>query len=157
MEQEMKELVTKSIRESRDEVLNHFKFIIHEYPYHPDTKFFLLDLQGHSGDFGVAVSAMGDWGHQLFKNAHGEPDNDLVGFGISSMSGLSRAEIREDMDLVDDIDSFTKDYIPVFLQECFNEVGGKESKFPFYLHYNNGDVYDFMAEEFPDYIEGLDA
>ncbi|SFX83299.1 hypothetical protein SAMN04487866_1353 [Thermoactinomyces sp. DSM 45891] len=158
MEAKMKELVIESIRESRKETLNHLKFIIHEYPYHPDTKFFLLEVRGHRGDFGVSITAMNGWEEQLTKNAHGEPDTALVGFGFDSMSKLSYQEVVKNLDLVDEIDSLTKDYLPIFFQECFNEAGGKESRIPYYLFYpNSGEAYDLVKEEWPDYVEGLDA
>ncbi|SDY71363.1 hypothetical protein [Thermoactinomyces sp. DSM 45892] len=156
MEQNIRDLVVKTISVYEEETIKHFRFILHEYPYHPDTKFILLELQGHSGDFGIAVSAMADWGAQLFTNAYGDSDSALGGFDISSMSQYPN-EITQSLDFLEEISFQTKKYIPFFLQECFNEAGGKESRFPFYLRYNNGDVYDFMAEEFPDYIEGLDA
>lgn len=154
MDEKIKQLVIESINDSKEEVIKHFCFLLQQYPYHPDTQFVVLEVQGHSGDFTLDVSAMAGWEEQLMENAYGEPDTDLGGFEISPLSKMNRKEIVKDLDLIEEIDAFTKEYLVPFFQECFNEAGGKSSKIPFYIFYpNSGETYDLIKEDWIDPVE----
>ncbi|WP_132221450.1 hypothetical protein [Laceyella sacchari] len=151
MDEKMKQLVIESIHDSKEETIEHFRFLLQQYPYHADTRFVVLEVRGHRGDFSVDVSAMAGWEEQLMENAYVEHDSDLGGFEFSSLSKLNRKEILKELDVVEEIDAFTKDYLVPFFQECFNETGGKSSKIPYYLFYpNSGETYDLIKESWID-------
>lgn len=150
MDHKIKQLVIESINESREDVINHFRTTLLHYPYHPKTKFVILEIRGYGGDYGVEVSAMADWDEQLMENAHGEPA-ELEGFQLDVYYRMGRNELDQDSDLLDEIDVFVLDYLVTFFQECFNEAGGKISKIPYYLFYpNSGEIYDLVKEKWTD-------
>lgn len=149
MDKKIQSLVKEAIDEQKEEVIRGFQFMLH-YPFHPDATFILLELRGSAGSFGVTVTQMNGWEKQLQKNAYGENDSDLKGFGFYVYDKLQQdhSEILGDDDLATDIDDFVKEYFVSFFQECFNKAGGKNSKIPFYLSYpNSGDAYDLVKEE----------
>ncbi|MFC7443158.1 hypothetical protein [Laceyella putida] len=111
----------------------------------------IMEIRGDGGYFGINVSAMAGWDKQLMENAHGELSPLLDGFMFQADSKLDYSEIEDDDDLVDEMDSFVKDYLVTFLQECFNEAGGKISQIPYYLYYpNTGETYDLLSEKWID-------
>ncbi|MBN2910988.1 hypothetical protein JQC72_15960 [Polycladomyces sp. WAk] len=149
MDRNTRMLVKQAIDEEQEATIQKFRTLI-QYPFHPDAKFVLLEVRGHGGDFGVSTTQMDGWEDQLMHNAYGELDNDLPIFIFNVYSKLDkdRREIREDEELVEEIDEFAKEYFVSFFQRCFNAADGKKSPIPIYLFYpNSGDVYDLKQEK----------
>jgi hypothetical protein len=146
MDANIKQLVIESVNELKKESVETFRNLL-QYPYHQDTKFVILEIRGDGGYFGINVSAMASWEKQLLENAYGEPSLLLDGFLFQADSKLD-CSVFEDDDMIDEIDNFVKDYLVTFLQECFNDAGGKLSKIPYYLYYpNTGAAYDLLSEK----------
>lgn len=140
----MKRLVLESIDQKKEECIQELRLVL-QYPYHPDTKFVTLEVNGHGGDFSVSVLPWKSWGKDLFNNA---PENDFLFFAHEK---LNASEIFSNDDLVDEIDDLTKDYFVPFFRDCFNQAGGKQSKIPYYLWYpNSGESYNLITETWAD-------
>ncbi|MBA4601723.1 hypothetical protein [Thermoactinomyces mirandus] len=157
MDKKTQSLVRESINEKKEEVIRQFHFLLN-YPFHPEATFILLEVRGDTGSFGISVTQMNGWGKQLNKNAYGKYDSDLVGFVFDVYANLEQDynEIINDLELVDEIDDYAKEYFVPFIQECFNQAGGKNAKIPFYLYYpNSGDAYDLVKEKWLDEDEYL--
>ncbi|MBH8609357.1 hypothetical protein [Thermoactinomyces sp. CICC 10521] len=149
MDEKMKLQMIDGINKSKDIVIGRFRFMF-QYPFHPDTTFILLEIDGYYGDFGISVTQMSGWGRQLNTNAHGEDNSDLTGFIFHIYDNIDQdeSEIVEDDELVEEIDEFAKDYFVSFFKKCFDEAGGKQSKLPYYLFYpNSGDTYDLLNDK----------
>ncbi|MBN2910755.1 hypothetical protein JQC72_14740 [Polycladomyces sp. WAk] len=149
MDHNTRMLVKQAIDEEQEATIQKFRTLI-QYPFHPDAKFVELEIRGNGGVFGVTCTQMDENYGQLMHNAYGEPDNDLPTFGFYLYSKLDkdRSEIRDDEELVEEIDEFAKEYFVSFFQRCFNAADGKKSPIPIYLFYpNSGDSYDLKQEK----------
>ena len=149
MDQKIKLLLQEGINMEKENIIQHFRYLF-QYPFHPDTTFILLEIRGDRGIFGVTITPMNGWGKQLPIDVYGgDPE---LGFGFHAYTKIKQElppeefeELVEDDNLVDDMDSYIKDYFVPFFQECFNQSGGKKSKLPYYLFYPySGDAYDLV-------------
>jgi hypothetical protein len=158
MDHKIKLLLQEGINIEKENVIQHFRYLF-QYPFHPDTTFILLEVRGDGGIFGVTISPMNGWGTQLFTDANGQElkfGNAPFGFYAyekleQELSPEEFEKLEEDEELVEEMDSYVKDYFVPFFQECFNKAGGKKSKLPYYLGYTNGDVYDLSTEKWIDF------
>ncbi|MGA8944029.1 MAG: hypothetical protein WB502_15145 [Thermoactinomyces sp.] len=156
MDKRAQSLVRESINEKKEEVIHSFQ-VLFQYPFHPNTTFILLEIRGDGGLFGLTVTQMNGWGEQLTKNAQGEyAIFEGIGFDTCKKLEQDYQEILEDDEFITEIDEYAKEYFVPFIQECFNQAGGKNAKIPFYLYYpNSGDAYDLVKEKWLDEDEYL--
>ena len=156
MDHKIKLLLQEGINMEKENVIQHFRYLF-QYPFHPDTTFILLEVRGDGGIFGVTITPMNGWGKQLTIDVNGEAPK-VGSFGFYAYEKLEQElspeefkKLEEDEELVDEMDSYVKDYFIPFFQECFNQSGGKKSKLPYYLYYpNSTEAYDLLTEKWLD-------
>jgi hypothetical protein len=126
--QETKKKIFASFEEDRQTVEEELKQVL-SFPYHPDTKLLVFELEGYSGDFGLKPFAMKDSYIFVDEDANGTPlyetPFDQFAFGVSAYEFLQDELEHMDDEEIGELDDFAIECLCEWFSDLFQAVKDK--------------------------------